>query len=87
MFSHAGANNAKFVLSLQVIPFCFDSKSEADPWKIIRDFVDDFNSNRRNNLTPGDQFCYDESMFQWKPRASKTGGLLHLSFFNVNPNH
>ena len=73
------------MLSLQIIPFCFGSKSEADPWKMIRDFVDDFNSNRRNNLTPGGQFCYDESMSQWKPRTSKTGGLPHLSFVQRRP--
>lgn len=56
-----------------------------DDWSMISDLVRNFNTNRQKNISPGSHIVYDESMSQWKPRTSKTGGLPHLSYIQRKP--
>lgn len=67
------------------MPHCFGSASEDDPWSMIQNLVTEFNKNRERNVRPGSIIVYDESMSQWKPRTSKTGGLPHLSYIQRKP--
>lgn len=39
--------------------------SAAYRWKHVDDFVDDFNRHRRNNFSPSEVICIDESMSRW----------------------
>lgn len=67
------------------MPHCFGSVSDDDPWSMISGLVEEFNANRRKNVRPDSVLVYDESMSQWKPRATPTGGLPHLSFIQRKP--
>ena len=50
-----------------------------DEWAWFRPLVDRFNANRREHFDLGAFLTIDESIFAWRPRASKTGGLPHLT--------
>jgi hypothetical protein len=56
-----------------------------DPWWMVRQLVADFNKNRNRNVAASIIKLMDKSMSAWRPQASKTGGLPHLTFILRKP--
>lgn len=71
----------------KVANYCFAdlSRRSSDAWWPIRGGVDGFNQNRQRTVTKSRALCIDESMSGYQPRASKLGGLPHLSFIKRKP--
>jgi hypothetical protein len=71
----------------KVANYCFAdlSRRSSDPWWPIRGGVDGFNQNRQRTIKKSRAICIDESMSAFQPRASKLGGLPHLSFIKRKP--
>lgn len=71
----------------KVSNYCFAdlSRRSSDPWWPIRGGVDGFNQNRQRTIKKSRAICIDESMSAFQPRASKLGGLPHLSFIKRKP--
>ena len=42
-----------------------DMTSEQYRWRLVDDFVKNFNEHRAQNFFPSDEICVDESMFRW----------------------
>jgi hypothetical protein len=42
-----------------------DMSHEAYRWKLVDDFVDNFNSRRKKHVKPSDVLCVDESISRW----------------------
>eukprot|EP00542_Grammatophora_oceanica_P010949 CAMPEP_0194045412 /NCGR_PEP_ID=MMETSP0009_2-20130614/16765_1 /TAXON_ID=210454 /ORGANISM="Grammatophora oceanica, Strain CCMP 410" /LENGTH=100 /DNA_ID=CAMNT_0038690263 /DNA_START=168 /DNA_END=467 /DNA_ORIENTATION=+ len=42
-----------------------DMTSEQYRWRLVDDFVDNFNLHRRTHVIPGPCICADESMSRW----------------------
>ena len=56
-----------------------------DPWAAVQGFVNDFNTNRKENVASSNRKIADESMSPLKPRSSKNGNLPHLSYIRRKP--
>jgi hypothetical protein len=61
------------------------TRKNSDAWWPIRGGVDGYNANRKNKVRRTRVICVDEAMSAYQPRASKTGGLPHLSFIKRKP--
>lgn len=58
-----------------VHPTKFDSE---DPWGLVRPVIKAYNANRKKNVAASKDKCGDESISEWKPRATKTADLPNI---------
>lgn len=49
------------------------------PWDVFLPMNRSFNA-KRNKLFQAVRLLLDESMFGWKPKTSKTGGLVNIAY-------
>lgn len=49
-----------------------------DPWGPVRPAINSYNENRRNNVAASVNKCGDESISEFKPRATKTADLPNI---------
>ena len=61
------------------------SRVNMDPWSWFRPAVEDFNAKRKEVIDTGMVLVPDESMFAYRPRKDKLGGLPNISFIQLKP--
>ncbi len=62
-----------------------EDRDGEDSWWRVSSFVDDFNESRMKLISSSSWKCLDESIFAFRPRMTKTGGLPHLVYIFRKP--
>ena len=61
-----------------------DREQEGSWWR-VSSFIEEFNESRIKAIATSSWKCFDESIFAFRPRTTKTGGLPHLVYIIRKP--
>ena len=55
-------------------------KEQEGSWWHVSSFVEEFNASQIKAIAMSAWKCFDESIFAFRPRTTKTGGLPHFVY-------